>query len=109
MKYKTSRKSRADSIFQNICTALIAIATASFVFIGIVKLMNFNKKPYLLVSSEVLEDDGKFDLSTEYSFVKEAYNPNGEKMTFGQLKKLAEKENPSYNMDWCDKKNESQW
>jgi len=65
--------------------------------------------PHLVVSSEAT-DDGEFQLSTEYGFVRDAYNSDGTQMTWDQLKKFAgQKSEPRFTMEIRSPDYHGQW
>lgn len=107
------RKSADDRLYENFLSNLlktaIAILVIVLVFQGIVRLMDSKKLPLLKVSAEAVQGDGTFTLATEYGFVREAYKPDGSKMSQEELKKLAGQTDAKFNFDIVDSKHPSQW
>jgi hypothetical protein len=112
-RYVVKRKSSDDRLYENFLANLwktvIAVMVIVLVFIGIVRLMDSKKLPLLKVSAEALQGDGKFTLSTEVGFVREAYKPDGRKMSQDELRKLAEQPDAKFDFELVDAGFPSQW
>lgn len=108
-KKRSPRNRKTDAIIENILKAVIGIVIMLLVFWGIVRLMDSKKVPYLKISREAIEGDGKFTIGTEYGFVREAYLANGKKMSQADLKRLSEQPNPEFNIELVDATYPSQW
>lgn len=107
------KKFSADRLYRKLLEVvpkiLIAMIVMVLAFKGIVRLMDSRKVPFLKVSRDVMQGDGEFTLPTEYGFVREAYKPDGAKMSQEELKKLAEQPNPECNIELVDPNYPSQW
>ncbi len=107
------KKSADDRLYEkvlgNLLKTAIAIVVMVLVFKGIVQLMDSKKLPLLKVSQEAMHNDGEFTISTEYGFVREAYQPDGGKMSPDELKRLAEQPDPKFNYELVDPSSPSQW
>ena len=112
VRHAARRKSADERLYENFLANLlktvVAVIVMVLVFRGITSLMDSKKLPLLKVSAEAIEGDGKFTLSTEYGFVREAYKPNGAKMSPEELKKLAEQAEPKFDYELIGAKAPSQ-
>lgn len=103
IRHAVRRKSADERLYENFLANLlktvIAVIVMALVFKGITSLMDSKKLPLLKVSAEAIEGDGKFTLATEYGLVREAYKPNGAKMSPQELKKLAGQPEPKFDYE----------
>ena len=106
---KSSGNRLYEKILENVLKTAIATIVMILVFRGIVRLMDSKKIPYLKISQDVMQGDGQFTISTEYGFVREAYLPDGKKMSQDELKRLAEQPKPEFNFELVDPAYPSQW
>lgn len=113
MRHRIRKKSADERLYENFLSNLlktvIAIIVTILVIQGVVRLLDSKKLPLLKVSAEVLQGDGQFTIATEYELVREAYKPDGSKMSQEELKKLAGKPDAKFNFELVDPAHPSQW
>lgn len=106
MRHRIRKKSADERLYENFLSNLlktvIAIIVTVLVIHGIVRLLDLKKLPLLKVSAEAVQGDGRFTLATEYDFVREAYKPDGSKMSPQELKKLAGQTDAKFDYELVD-------
>lgn len=109
VRKKSSDERLYENFLSNLLKTVIALFVMVLVFQGIVHLMDSKKLPFLKVSAEAVQGDGTFTLSTEYGFVREAYKPDGKKMSQDELRKLAAQPDAKFEFELVDSNSPSQW